>query len=610
MKVSKTQFINLTRCNRFAALNETYRNKEKSVIAFTDDPELNDLISEETRARKKALIGEMFDEADNDLIAVANEQMETMMPYYQEIEQIAGRLIEKRYPGKIVYDTETYKQKRFSYEKEGFHFYCFLDGYQEDEDTIRIFEVKATTTTKFFDLEYKHDEYGKKSIFSISPEGNLILDETHIEVNDHYWKKRRKLKEKIGDTGRYVYDIAYQALVLRHALKTKKKVKYYLAVLNSEYVYDGKQDETGKPLYKDDIIKFIDVTPVVLEMVDQLEKDQDTVIRNLNTMNADAVPLGKHCQRKDVRQCMFYNICYNKLEQNNNPFIYLTPQTKFMNDDEDKLTAYDLVNQGYLKATDVPTKWLMRKDREIQKQTILTNEPYIDKNKIVDGIKELKYPIYHLDFETFPCPLPRFKGEKPYAQSVIQFSIHIEKEPGVCDYTKDNVSFLAGTHDDQRKELAMKLIETIKDDGGSVLTFNRGFEKGVIKNLALTFPEYEEQLLKIADRLFDLLHLLRGNGEFYKSLGYEEAEAKLFNYYHKDLAGSFSIKKVLPVFTDLNYKSLVVTNGVDAMITYAKFPMMTKEEHQVMYQHLIDYCMLDTWAMLKILEGLKALVEA
>ena len=44
------------------------------------------------------------------------------------------------------------------------------------------------------------------------------------------------------------------------------------------------------------------------------------------------------------------------------------------------------------------------------------------KNKIIDGLKQLKYPIYHLDFETFPCPLPRYSGEKPYTQSVFQFS--------------------------------------------------------------------------------------------------------------------------------------------------------------------------------------------
>ena len=51
-------------------------------------------------------------------------------------------------------------------------------------------------------------------------------------------------------------------------------------------------------------------------------------------------------------------------------------------------------------------------------------------------------PIYHFDFETFGCPLPRFQGEKPYQQSVFEFSLHIEREPGVCDKEKDNFIFL------------------------------------------------------------------------------------------------------------------------------------------------------------------------
>ena len=70
------------------------------------------------------------------------------------------------------------------------------------------------------------------------------------------------------------------------------------------------------------------------------------------------------------------------------------------------------------------------KKNKIQKQATITGTPYIDKEKIKVGLRQIKYPIYHLDFETFPCPLPRFKGERPYTQSVFQFSLHIQKEEG------------------------------------------------------------------------------------------------------------------------------------------------------------------------------------
>ena len=92
---------------------------------------------------------------------------------------------------------------------------------------------------------------------------------------------------------------------------------------------------------------------------------------------------------------------------------------------------------------DVPDSYLNREKNLIQKQVVKTHIPYFNKSKIIDGIKQITYPIYHLDFETFPCPLPRFKGEKPYTQSVFQFSLHVEKEKGVCDKFKDHYGYLA-----------------------------------------------------------------------------------------------------------------------------------------------------------------------
>ena len=136
--------------------------------------------------------------------------------------------------------------------------------------------------------------------------------------------------------------------------------------------------------------------------------------------------------------------------------------------------------------------------------------------KIREGILELRYPIYHLDFESFPCPLPRFKGESPYMQSLFQYSIHIEHEPGVCDKDSDNYYFLAGDHNDPREALIKGMIDIIKPDGGSVLVYNIAFEKTRINELARLFPAYKDRLLDIADRLFDLMDIVKGNTKLYK----------------------------------------------------------------------------------------------
>ncbi len=133
------------------------------------------------------------------------------------------------------------------------------------------------------------------------------------------------------------------------------------------------------------------------------------------------------------------------------------------------------------------------------------------KDLIKEAILSLNYPIYHLDFETFPCPLPRFKGEKPYTQSLFQYSIHIESKPGVCDKDKDNYGFIAKTHDDQRRALVEGMLDIIKPDGGSIMVYNQSFEQTRLKEMAELFPEHKERLLDMVDRLVDLMHFVRGN---------------------------------------------------------------------------------------------------
>jgi hypothetical protein len=254
---------------------------------------------------------------------------------------------------------------------------------------------------------------------------------------------------------------------------------------------------------------------------------------------------------------------------------------------------------------DVPYNYLNRTKNVIQRKVVETNIPYINKQKIIDGIKCITYPIYHLDFETFPCPLPRFKGEKCYSQSVFQFSLHIEKAPGICDKENDHFEFLSSTHEDKREELIQMMCKYITDFNGTILVYNQSFEKTRIKELMEIFPKYKEELNKMRNMIFDLMFLVSTNTKLYEELGYDEEEASLFNYYHSKLNGSFSIKKVLPVFSDLSYKDLEVGNGNDAIVTYAKFPTMTEKEFEKQYKNLLEYCKQDTWAMVEILNELR-----
>lgn len=606
MLISKTKFINYIRCNRYAALDEIQRDKKSAIVSFTDEPELEDLIGEENKSKIKVLLEGMFDEEEKSLLLTSDLQTKTMLPYYNQIEIVSGEVIKKRYGGLVTYSLDTRQQKRFKYGIEGFHFYCFLDGFQQDDKNIRIFEVKATTSKKFLDMKFKDDDKKRKPIFTYSPKGILVMQEDLYEgMNEDYYKKREKLKNRLSNIGRYIYDIAYQRYVFQNSNETKKKVSYYLAVLNSEYVHQGKTSKDGEPVYDGNLITLIDVTSLTKDMMTIIEKDVEIVKQRLNMLNANAVHLGKHCQRNDSRQCQFYNICYKKIPEKNSIFTYMGSHHGFKENKKIKHERDDLINEGYYSAFDIPVSWLNRENNVIQRRVMDSDVTFRDIKKIREGIKCLKYPIYHLDFESFPCPLPRFKGEKPYSQSLFQYSIHIEKTPGNCDIDKDNFSYISTKHEDLRLELLEKMIEVIKKDNGTILVYNKTFEQTRLKELAEIYPQHDAVLLDMIDRLFDLMHLLKGNKKLYKSLGFEEELAGLINYYHNDLNGSYSIKKVLPIFSDLSYDEMGIANGTDALVTYARFPIMGEKEFKKKYDDLIKYCKQDTWAMVEILNKLR-----
>ena len=80
-------------------------------------------------------------------------------------------------------------------------------------------------------------------------------------------------------------------------------------------------------------------------------------------------------------------------------------------------------------------------------------------------------------------------------------------------------------------------------------------------------------------------------------------------YYHPDFNGSFSIKSVLPaMFPDeaaYSYTDLDIQAGDIASMIYADLDRVDDEsERQRIRESLLEYCKLDTWAMVMIWQEL------
>ena len=204
----------------------------------------------------------------------------------------------------------------------------------------------------------------------------------------------------------------------------------------------------------------------------------------------------------------------------------------------------------------------------------------------------LTYPLYFLDFESFQPAVPLYDKSSPYEQIVFQYSLHYVLEKDGKLYHKE---FLAYPGEDPRRAVAEHLCEDIPTDV-CVLAYNMGFEKGRIASLAKLYPDFEEHLLNIHGNIKDLMVPFRNK-----------------DYYNKAMQGSYSIKYVLPaLFPDdpsLDYHNLEgVHNGGEASAIFAAMVDMEPKQLEEYREHLLKYCELDTYAMVKIWERLLSII--
>jgi hypothetical protein len=79
--------------------------------------------------------------------------------------------------------------------------------------------------------------------------------------------------------------------------------------------------------------------------------------------------------------------------------------------------------------------------------------------------------------------------------------------------------------------------------------------------------------------------------------------------YSEAFEGRYSIKKVLPIVVpELSYGDLNIQEGGTASFQYGQMGGMSANEQTQLRQDLLDYCCLDTLAMVKIFDKINALI--
>lgn len=359
-------------------------------------------------------------------------------------------------------------------------------------------------------------------------------------------------------------DVSFQKYVYeKFGLKIRN---CFLMHINNEYVKSGEIEPK-------ELFVQTDITEKVLEFSEGIEERIESMFDIIKGSEPEF-------SVDDILTIEYENICLDEFMKN------LPEDNIFEMYRMFKKKKVELYKSGIIKMKDVPESVKLNDKQKIQRRLAFDGGKNIDKQEIKNFLNNLKYPIYYLDFETINPAIPKFNGMKPYQRIPFQFSLHIQEKQGG---KLKHLSFLAEGMSDPRPKFMQSLKDNLGKEG-SILVYNQGFEKGVLNECSDALPEFKEWYEKnILPRIKDLWDVFKG-----------------FYYYDPKQKGSASIKKVLPVLSNLKYDDLEIKGGASASLEYERvtYGQVEEKERLKVREALERYCELDTLAEVEIVRGL------
>lgn len=344
-----------------------------------------------------------------------------------------------------------------------------------------------------------------------------------------------------------------------------------LAHVSREYVYDGGQIDPHR------FFKVRNLTRRVQRLQHELAAQLRSEFRILQMPEAPRIAVGRHCSEPVV--CEFYDCCNPPL-----PDDHILRLPRIHASEVSKLVAL-----GIQSIHDIPENYPLTGRLRRACTSVQTGAPWFSA-ELKGELKTLKYPVSFVDFETVnPC-IPRFSGMRPYDQLPFQWSVHVQREPGVVPEHRE---FLATDASDPRLAFVSALCDALGDHG-SIVVYHQQFESQRLSELAAWLPEFSGRIERIQRRLWDLLPVIRDH------------------VYHPSFGGSFSLKSVLPALVpEMTYDGMEVGDGQAAGLAWGSLinGNCGEVECQRKQKALQAYCALDTLGLVRLVEELQRVLE-
>lgn len=416
----------------------------------------------------------------------------------------------------------------------------------------------------------------------------------------------KKTRDLLATHTETIYEAAFEfngcyarADIIRHSPETKRWTIYEVkssTKVKPEQIEDvGLQAwimaKSGLPIERINILHLnpdcrypkLDNLFVEQDVTEALRELYPTIlprVKGFFSMLLESAPpaqdIGPHCLSPS--DCGFREVCW---KEKNIPSISVfdLPQVR------DK--KWDFYKEGIVDLTDPRLHDLSPlQDRVVKCHQ--TGKRFVDASGVATALKDWKFPLVFLDFETISPAIPRYDGCKPYAHTPFQFSVHLWKSP---DAELEHLEYLHTDATDPRSKLIPALLSACAGEG-SIVAYYSQFESSRIKEMAEAFPNFKNSLESLPSRMVDPLPVIR---DF---------------IYDPAFAGSFSLKAVAPALLGdrFSYDGMVVENGTAAQRAFEEIisPSTLKERRDELCRGLLEYCEKDTLVMVELVKWLFA----
>jgi hypothetical protein len=301
-------------------------------------------------------------------------------------------------------------------------------------------------------------------------------------------------------------------------------------------------------------------------------------IAAMTAMLAGALPsvaTGPHCAKP--YECPFTARCWPVLP----PYHVSTLRAM-------QRRLLELDEQGYRSILDLPEDLPLGPIADRQRRAVQAGRVVVEAT-LGAALAPFASPLAFLDFETVALAIPVWDGCHPYDAVPVQFCVYAPDRSGALR----SHAWLAEGCGDPRPALAERLLAACEGTG-AIVAYGARFERDRIRELAAALPPLALPLEALAERLVDMLPVVRNH------------------VYHPDFGGSFSLKRVLPALVpEASYAELAIAEGQAASLALGTLlfhgDAMEPAERARLRADLLAYCHQDTWGLVRLLERLRGL---